>query len=153
MEGNIQQIGFYMVTDLKNMFYFDSGTKWIKIQVVFFGFVFFIMAVSLYYLSYGLYQRLNSYLMENHLNNVKGQTLFILQSGIKNLYFGAMHSILRSLPYSLMLSILLLNEAAFFCIFTAAIVQKSYKSVLKMWVYTILNFLKILQMITLYIDY
>lgn len=31
--------------------------------------------------------------------------------------------------------------------------KRSYKSVLKMWIYTILNFLKILQMITLYLDY
>lgn len=63
MEGNIQQIAFYMVSDWKNMFYFDNGSKWMKIQMVFFGFVFFVMTVSLYYLSYGLYQRLNSYLM------------------------------------------------------------------------------------------
>lgn len=84
---------------------------------------------------------------------MKGQTLFILQSGFKSLYFGVMHSLLRSLPYNLMLSILLVNELGFFCIFTAAIVNKSYKSVLKMWVFTVLNFLKILQMTTLYLDY
>ncbi len=109
MEGNIQQIGFYMMTDWRNMFYFNYGSKWIKVQVIFFGFVFLVLSVSLYYLSYGAYKKLNSYLMENNLNNLKGQTLFILQSGFKNLYFGAMHSLLRSLNYNIMLSILLSN--------------------------------------------
>jgi hypothetical protein len=141
------------VTDWKNMFAFTFPAKLIKLQVVFFGFMIVLMSIGLFFLSYAFYSTLNKYIMDNNKNDFKGQISLIFQIGIKNLCFGLMHSLLRGLSYNVMLSILLVSEILFNVGFLISLSYGLYKSNLKMWIYLLINFIKVDLMITLFLDY
>lgn len=97
LEGNIQQLAFYLVTDWKNMFTLGIGSKWLKIYSVFFGFGMVLLSTSLYFISYLLYSRLNKHLTDNNRNDVLGISMLVCQGGLKNLTLGILHSLLRVL--------------------------------------------------------
>lgn len=99
LEGNVQQLAFYLVTDWKNMFSFGIGSKLLKSYCVLFGFGVVLCSASLYFISYHLYARLNKHLTENNTNDLKGILMLVCQSGLKNLILGISHSILRGLQY------------------------------------------------------
>jgi hypothetical protein len=91
--------------------------------------------------------------MDNNRNDFKGQILLICQFGVKNLYFGIMHSFLRGLDYDNMLVILLISEVVFNLVFLISVAMKMYKLTGKMWLYLSLNLIKILLIATLFVDY
>ncbi len=91
--------------------------------------------------------------MDNNKNNIKGQTGLILQFGLRNFYLGLMNSYLRVLTYKHMLSVLFVSEIVLVSFFITSLSMKIYESSSKMCIYILLNFAKILLMITLFLDY
>lgn len=106
-DGSIQEFSFYQATDWKTIFSFNLETKFIKIQTILFGFVLFLISISLYFVSYGFYEKKNKHMMDNNKNIFLGQECLILQIGARNCYLGIMNSILRRLSYNCMLTIFL----------------------------------------------
>jgi hypothetical protein len=106
LDGNIQQLAFYLATDWRNIFFFGFATKLMKMQVVFFGFIIIIISVCLYFTSYGFYSRLNKHVMDNNKNVLLGQTSLMMQIGARNCYFGIVNSFSRGLGYRSMLAVL-----------------------------------------------
>jgi hypothetical protein len=105
-EGNVQQFAFYLTAEWRNTFFFSLGDRWLKAGVVWFGFLLVVVSVGGFLIAYGTYRKLNKYLVDNNRNNFKGNVYILLQNGLRNLLLGMLHSILRSLPYEAMLSIL-----------------------------------------------
>lgn len=70
-----------------------------KTLALLFGFILVIISVSLFFLSYSFYKNVNEYLMDNNKNTLGGQLILTFQFGIRNVYLGFLHSILRPLGY------------------------------------------------------
>lgn len=107
LDGNIQQLAFYLTAEWKNMFACEFKFKMVKSFSVAFGFLVVFLSVGLYLISFTFYTKINRYLMDNNRNILKGHVLLMCQNGLKNMLLGIMHSILRGLEYKKMLIILL----------------------------------------------
>lgn len=152
-DGNIQQFTFYSTSEWKNTFFFSVGDKCIKTFTVFFGFILVIISIGGFLVAFGLYGKLNKYLVDNNKNNLKGVFFILLQYGLRNFIFGILHSILRSLPYPTMIVILLSTELLFALLFVLSFTLKIYKMASFMWFYVLITFIRILLIFTLAIDY
>ncbi len=100
-----------------------------------------------------MYRRLNNYFIDNNKNNLRGCSLLIFQNGLKNLLLGSLQAVLRPLPYGFLISTLIVTEGFFLLMFLISIKMSIYKSQIKIWVYIILNAVKMLLLLTLYWDY
>ena len=91
--------------------------------------------------------------MDNNRNSLTGQALLILQLWFRNLFLGILNSLLRPLEYPQMLTVLMVSECFFLLVFALSIRREVYELKVKMWVYVVLNLLKVCLMGTLLADY
>jgi hypothetical protein len=106
-EGNIQQFAFFLAAEWGKAATFALWQRGIKIAVFLFGFLLVITAVGGAFFLRAVYGRLNHYLTDNNRNNLRGTVMLMLQSGVRNFVLGVLHSVLRPLPYEIILSLLL----------------------------------------------
>jgi hypothetical protein len=125
----------------------------VKTTVFLFGFILVVAAVGGAFVMLAAYGRLNRHLLENSRNTLRGNTFLLLQSGVRNLILGVLHSALRSLPYATMLSILLCAEVIFCSAFVAAVPLGIYRTLHCVWAYLWLSLVRILLIATLFFDY
>ncbi len=151
-EGNIQQFAFYMISELRNLFAFTFNNWIVKVLVVQFGFILGLVATACFFMTLGLYGKLNRYLLYNYRNSMMGNIVLMLQFGLRNLVLGIMHSLLRELSYSTTITVLIGTEIVFMVIFTLSIPWKIYKSINNMWIYLLLTFIRIILISTLLFD-
>lgn len=141
-----------MISELRNVFAFTFSNWLVKVFVVKFGFVLVLVATAWFLTTLGLYGKLNRYLLDNNRNSMMGNILLVLQFGLRNLVLGIMHSLLRELSYSTMITVLIGTEIVFMVIFTLSIPWKVYKSINNMWIHLLLTFIKIILIYTLLFD-
>ena len=152
-EGNIQQFTFYCAAEYRNAFFFSLGDKWTKVFVVCFGFILVVVSVCGLLLSFGMYRKLNKYLVDNNRNNLKGVCFLLLQYGLKNFILGVLHSVLRPLPYTVTIAVLLSTEVIFTMLFTLSFSIGIYKNAIFMWFNVIISLVRMLLITTLAFDY
>jgi hypothetical protein len=152
-DGNVQQFAFYLTAELRNVFYFSFGDQCLKAAILLFGFLLVTISVGGFIIAYGIYGKLNKYLVDNNRNNLKGNAAIVLQYGLRNILLGILHSILRPLPYKTLLSILISTELLFLVIFIISIAFMAYRSLKLIWIYLLLAFIRILLIFTFFFDY
>jgi hypothetical protein len=152
-DGNIQEFAFYQATDWKHMFSTSALQKVIKVQIICFGFLLLVVSTALYFLARSFYARLSRHVMDNNRSGIAGMAALTLQTGVKNYCLGVLHSVLREAGYERMLWSLLGCEAVFLLCFMVMLMAGVYRRALKMWVYVLLNLVKMLLMTTLLVDY
>jgi len=79
--------------------------------------------------------------------------MLVFQFGARNFYYGFIHYFFRYVEYKNAMQILIISELFFLFIFCIAISQRVFKSQIKVWIFMIQNFIKILLLLTLYFDY
>jgi len=125
----------------------------VKIFSLIFGYSILVVSFAIFFLTYSFYKKLNFYLMDNNINRINGHWLLIVQFGVRNFYYGIFHYFIRYLSYQNGMATLVISELVFLFIISIAINQKIYKSHIKIWIFIIQNFLKIVLFLTLILDY
>lgn len=151
-DGNVQQFAFYAAAEWRNIFFFSLGDKWTKLLAVFFGFILVAVSVGGFLFAFAHYRKLNKYLVDNNRNSLKGVCFLLLQYGLRNFVFGVLHSVLRPLPYAIMIAVLLLAEVLFTLLFVLSFSLRIYKKASYMWLYIIISLIRILLITTMAID-
>jgi hypothetical protein len=152
-EGNIQQFTFYLTSEWGHSAVFALWQRCIKTAIFLFGFVMVILAVGGAFILRTIYGRLNRHLADNNRNNLHGSVVILLQSGLRNIILGILHSTLRTLPYEKMLSLLLCVETFFVIIFIMFVPLRAYRSLHPVWTGFLLSFIRIILIGTLFFDY
>ena len=151
-DGNVQQFSFYLTTELKTVFAFECGNKYVKVIIFFICYCLFIFSVCGYIIGLSFYKRLNRYFTDNNKNILHGNWFLILQTGIRNMMLGVTHSLFRNGQYSVLISSLLMIEGIFFIIFLLGISYKVYIEDKTIWIYIIFTFLRMLLISTFCLD-
>lgn len=132
---------------------FVPWQRGVKTAIFLFGFVTVIAAVGYAFILHSLYGRLNYYLTDNNRNNIHGNSILLLQSGLRNFILGVFHSTLRPLPYTAMLSLLLCVEITFAAVFVLGVPLNAYRSLHCVWIFLWLTLLRLLLISSLFFDY
>ena len=111
------------------------------------------VSCCLFLTTYSYYKELNSYLMDNNKNEIKGHVMLVVQFGIRNFYYGVFHYFTRYLEYRIGMGILIGSELIFVILLCCAIKKRVYKSDKKIWIFVVQNFIKMLMFLTLLADY
>jgi hypothetical protein len=152
-EGNVQQLTFYLAAEWRHAVTFTVCQRGIKTMVLLFGFTVVFASIGSGFVMRSAYGRLNRLLTDNNRNNIRGITIILLQSGVRNFVLGLVHSFSRALPYEKMLSLLLCFEVIFATIFIAAIPLRAYRTLYPVWMGLYLTFARIFLIGTLFFDY
>ena len=91
--------------------------------------------------------------MDNNKNEIKGHVMLVVQFGIRNFYYGVFHYFIRYLEYRIGMGILIGSELIFVILLCCAIKKRVYKSDIKILVFVVQNFIKMLMFLTLFADY
>lgn len=152
-DGNIQLFAFYSAAEWRSAFFFSLGDKCMKAFAIGFGFTLVAVSIGGFLIAFGMYGRLNKYLVDNNRNCLRGVGFLLLQSGLRNFIFGVLHSVLRPLPYTVTIAVLLSAELLFALLFVLSLTLGIYKRSSFMWFYVIISLLRILLIATLAADY
>lgn len=152
-EGNVQQFAFYTAAEWRSAFFFSFGDRCAKAFAVGFGFVLVAVSVGGLLVAFAHYRRLNRYLVDNNRNSLAGVSFLLLQHGLRNLLFGALHSLLRPLPYRTMIAVLLSAELLFVLLFALSIALRVYRRASFMWLSLVISLIRMLLVATFLIDY
>lgn len=153
LEGNVEQFSFFTTRDLMTLFGFTLSHKLLKMAVIFFGLILTIYSCAIYILSFIAYRNLNYYFTGNNRNRLASICLLIFQVGIKNLFIGSLHALLRPMPYTYFILSLVGAEIFFLVLFAVAIRFAVYRTQIKIWIYIILCFIKIILVLTFLLDH
>ena len=135
------------------MFFFTFSQKMFKAFILLFGFILVFGSTSFYLCCFIYYGKRTRILTDNNQNSLPGLLLLLAQIGLRNFILGLLNSYLRSVDYFTMLGTLVSVDLLFMGLFVLSIRYPIYHSKVKMWVYVLLNFLKIMLILTLFFDY
>lgn len=151
MDGNIQQLIFYLSREWISIFSFTFPQKILKLTIIYYGFALIFASCSAYYLFHWFYKTKVKIVIEDFRNNTAGIFHLTVEFGLKNICFGATHFFGRFVSYFTLISILLVGEV----IMLVSILFFRYKftkSLCIMWLEMLLSLLRICFIVTLIID-